>query len=79
MFFFGLPPMLLGLSKNVVAPVSDLKKCTFFWRIPHAPVNIPKKFEQHSLPLCLLTFITQSLTPPYRHIHAPPLHMPEPC
>lgn len=36
-------PMLLRICKNIVAPVSDLPKIHYFWRIQHTPV---RNFEE---------------------------------
>lgn len=40
--------MLLVLSKNAAAPVSDPPKVHYFWRIQHAPIGIFEESQQHS-------------------------------
>ncbi|KAG5598929.1 hypothetical protein H5410_030299 [Solanum commersonii] len=43
----AVKPMLLGLYKNVAAPVTDPLKIHYFWSIRHTPINIFEESEKH--------------------------------
>ncbi|KAG5599064.1 hypothetical protein H5410_030434 [Solanum commersonii] len=39
-----------GVGELKASPVSDSSKIHYFWRIPHAPVDLFEESEQHSMP-----------------------------